>query len=168
MPKASWPAASSRTARTRAISRAVKEVADYLGNTPTICRKCYVHPEILQSYMDGTMLETSDSMEKMSRALLHLSPLDVEAFFLEEATLRRHAGGDRGRRASLPHRRGGDRAFDPRGPHRRQRETHVRALLTADGYAAARHSPCSRSSGWGRAMTRVPDPGHYIFAPLAS
>jgi phytoene desaturase len=30
---------------------------------------------------DGTMLETSDSMEKMSRALLQLSPLDVEAFF---------------------------------------------------------------------------------------
>src|SRR5687767_8159511 len=32
-------------------------------------------------FEDGTMLETSDSMEKMSRALLHLSPLDVEAFF---------------------------------------------------------------------------------------
>ncbi len=30
---------------------------------------------------DGTMVETSDSMEKMSRSLLRLSPPDVEAFF---------------------------------------------------------------------------------------
>src|SRR5215213_1408590 len=40
------------------IVRAIESVAERLGNTPTVCRKCYVHPEILQSYMDGTMLQT--------------------------------------------------------------------------------------------------------------
>lgn len=38
--------------------RAIEAVAQRLGNTPTICRKCYIHPIIIESYMDGTMLET--------------------------------------------------------------------------------------------------------------
>ncbi|MBA3945698.1 MAG: DNA topoisomerase IB [Herpetosiphonaceae bacterium] len=37
------------------IVRTIEEVAKRLGNTPTICRKCYVHPAILDAYIDGTM-----------------------------------------------------------------------------------------------------------------
>lgn len=40
------------------IVRAIESVAKKLGNTPTICRKCYVHPVVIESYLDGTMLET--------------------------------------------------------------------------------------------------------------
>ncbi len=36
---------------------AVKEVASLLGNTPSVCRKCYVHPEVLEAYLSGGMLE---------------------------------------------------------------------------------------------------------------
>ena len=32
---------------------AIEKVARQLGNTPAICRKCYVHPEILNAYMSG-------------------------------------------------------------------------------------------------------------------
>jgi DNA topoisomerase-1 len=39
------------------IVQAIESVAKKLGNTPTICRKCYVHPAVLESYLDGTMLE---------------------------------------------------------------------------------------------------------------
>jgi DNA topoisomerase-1 len=28
-----------------------------LGNTPTICRKCYVHPAIVESYLNGDLIE---------------------------------------------------------------------------------------------------------------
>jgi DNA topoisomerase-1 len=35
---------------------AIEDVAKKLGNTPTICRKCYVHPAVIDSYLDGTML----------------------------------------------------------------------------------------------------------------
>lgn len=35
--------------------RATEAVAARLGNTPTICRKCYVHPQILEAYLDGTL-----------------------------------------------------------------------------------------------------------------
>jgi DNA topoisomerase-1 len=27
------------------------------GNTPSVCRKCYVHPVVLDSYLDGDMIE---------------------------------------------------------------------------------------------------------------
>ena len=33
-------------------------MAERLGNTPTVCRKCYVHPLILESYIDGSMLKS--------------------------------------------------------------------------------------------------------------
>jgi DNA topoisomerase-1 len=35
---------------------AIGKVSARLGNTPTICRKCYIHPEVLNSYMDGNLL----------------------------------------------------------------------------------------------------------------
>ena len=36
----------------RNLRSAIEKVSARLGNTPTICRKCYVHPEVLNSYMD--------------------------------------------------------------------------------------------------------------------
>jgi len=51
------------------ISTAVKAVAQILGNTPAICRKCYVHPAIFESYLshesiDGLKQLTEDALEK--------------------------------------------------------------------------------------------------------
>jgi DNA topoisomerase-1 len=46
---------------------AIERVAERLGNTPSVCRKCYVHPAILDSYLDGTMLE---SLQKRAREQL--------------------------------------------------------------------------------------------------
>jgi len=40
----------------RNLTRAIEHVSASLGNTPTICRKCYVHPEILTAYLDGALL----------------------------------------------------------------------------------------------------------------
>ena len=42
--------------RKRAVVRAVEKVAKHLGNTPAVCRRCYIHPEILEGYLDGTLL----------------------------------------------------------------------------------------------------------------
>jgi DNA topoisomerase-1 len=39
------------------IVRAIESVAEKLGNTPTICRKCYVHPAVIEAYLDGTIME---------------------------------------------------------------------------------------------------------------
>jgi len=34
---------------------AIKAVAKRLGNTPAICRKCYIHPAVLEGYLDGSL-----------------------------------------------------------------------------------------------------------------
>jgi DNA topoisomerase-1 len=46
-------AAGSKTARTRAKSRAVKEVARYLGNTPAVCRASYIDPRVFDRFDGG-------------------------------------------------------------------------------------------------------------------
>ncbi|MGI4850261.1 MAG: DNA topoisomerase IB [Janthinobacterium lividum] len=48
---------------------AIESVAKKLGNTPAICRKCYVHPTVLDAYLDGTTLNaikqrTSEKLRK--------------------------------------------------------------------------------------------------------
>ena len=39
------------------VKAAIGAVAQMLGNTPAICRKCYVHPAVLESYLDGALIE---------------------------------------------------------------------------------------------------------------
>jgi DNA topoisomerase-1 len=41
----------------RNVVAAIEKVARQLGNTPAICRKCYVHPEILNAYMSGELVK---------------------------------------------------------------------------------------------------------------
>jgi DNA topoisomerase-1 len=43
----------------RNIVRAVETVAERLGNTKAVCRKCYIHPAVLDAYLDGSMLESA-------------------------------------------------------------------------------------------------------------
>jgi DNA topoisomerase IB len=48
--------AVSATARQRAVTRVVKEVADKLGNTPAVCRSSYIDPRIIDLYADGVTI----------------------------------------------------------------------------------------------------------------
>jgi DNA topoisomerase-1 len=48
--------ATSPTAAKRMLSQAIKTVSDRLGNTPTVCRKCYVHPEVMTAYLAGELV----------------------------------------------------------------------------------------------------------------
>jgi DNA topoisomerase IB len=43
----------TRTARKRAVVRAVKEVAHYLGNTPAVARASYIDPRVIERFEDG-------------------------------------------------------------------------------------------------------------------
>lgn len=48
----------------RNVRAAIEGVAGRLGNTPTICRKCYIHPQILDCYLEGGMLlQVKDAVE---------------------------------------------------------------------------------------------------------
>ena len=49
--------AGSQKGRKRAISRAVKEVSYYLGNTPAVCRASYIDPRVFDAYEGGLIIK---------------------------------------------------------------------------------------------------------------
>lgn len=69
------------------IVRAIESVAKKLGNTPTICRKCYVHPAVFEAYLDGVMLDALQqrAQAKLTNELRALGPEEAAVLaFLEE------------------------------------------------------------------------------------
>jgi DNA topoisomerase-1 len=57
----------------RNLRSAIEKVSARLGNTPTICRKCYIHPEVLNSYMDGNLvLEIKSQVESELRSAIEI------------------------------------------------------------------------------------------------
>jgi DNA topoisomerase I len=46
----------TKTARKRAETRAIKEVAQYLGNTPAVCRASYIDPRVFDAYRSGLVI----------------------------------------------------------------------------------------------------------------
>jgi DNA topoisomerase IB len=48
--------AGTKTGRQRAMARAVKEVAHYLGNTPAVCRASYIDPRVFDAYRCGLVI----------------------------------------------------------------------------------------------------------------
>lgn len=48
-----FEAAKTQTEAKRNVVAAIKRVAAELGNTPAVCRKCYVHPAVLERYLTG-------------------------------------------------------------------------------------------------------------------
>ncbi|WP_460338160.1 hypothetical protein [Actinoallomurus acanthiterrae] len=49
----SEPAAAADGTRKRAVARVVREVADYLGNTPAVARASYIDPRVIELYERG-------------------------------------------------------------------------------------------------------------------
>jgi DNA topoisomerase-1 len=75
---------------------AIENVAGRLGNTPTICRKCYVHPEVLTSYLDGKLvLEIKAAVESELREDLdRLKPEEAAVLAMLRGRLARELSGD--------------------------------------------------------------------------
>ena len=79
--------------------RAVESVAKRLGNTPAICRRCYIHPAIIDSYLEGTLVETLRQRAEMELAHLRgLSREEVEVLVLLERRLAAESRKGRSRR----------------------------------------------------------------------
>jgi DNA topoisomerase-1 len=74
--------------------RAVRTLAARLGNTPSICRKCYIHPAVLESYLDGTMIEALKRRTdaELDESLTHWHPEEAAVLALLKRRLAREAG----------------------------------------------------------------------------
>jgi len=62
----------SETQARKNIVRAVERVAERLGNTPSVCRKCYVHPEVFNAYLERATIHTVQ--EQIQYDLTHALP----------------------------------------------------------------------------------------------
>ncbi len=58
------------------IKNAVTAVSKLLGNTPAICRKCYVHPAIFETYLSGDSIE---GLKQKTAEALEADEIDLEA-----------------------------------------------------------------------------------------
>lgn len=67
----------------RNVAAAIDAVARQLGNTKAVCRKCYIHPEIVHAYLDGTLLES------LGANIHHGSPQSSRQLPREEAAVLR-------------------------------------------------------------------------------
>ena len=73
------------------IRAAIEKVSSRLGNTPSICRKCYVHPEVFSSYLDGgLLLEIKDEIEtELREDLPSLKPEEAAVLTLLQERISR-------------------------------------------------------------------------------
>jgi DNA topoisomerase-1 len=76
----------SQTQAKKNVVRAIETAATHLGNTPAICRKSYVHPEIIDAYLDGELLKAVKQDEQAVVEALHrLRPEEIALLaFLEQ------------------------------------------------------------------------------------
>jgi DNA topoisomerase-1 len=83
----------SKAQRKRNIVRAIERVAGRLGNTPSVCQKCYVHPAILESYLDGSMLTTlkQRAQKEIVESLDELRPEEAAVLGLLQQRLSQEA-----------------------------------------------------------------------------
>lgn len=127
-----FEAFDSEAGAKRNVKAAIERVAARLGNTPTICRKCYVHPEIVNTYVEGSLLLNvkARAEHELRQNLSKLLPEEAAVASLLESRLRRMAKA------------GGSNGADPRRGHPR------RALRRPRGRRSSRtfHQPSAAGS----------------------
>ncbi|MBC6983684.1 DNA topoisomerase IB [Caulobacter sp. 17J80-11] len=77
------PPPSTKTEAKHVVTRCVKAVSGVLGNTPAVCRSAYVHPAVLEAYVDGRLAEVlpdpeADEFEAELIKLLEADPSPLE------------------------------------------------------------------------------------------
>jgi len=75
------------------VVRAIENVARRLGNTPSVCRKCYIHPAVIESYLEGSMLATArqKAADEITHSLRRLQPEEAAVLALLEERLAHEA-----------------------------------------------------------------------------
>jgi DNA topoisomerase-1 len=77
----------------RNVVRAIESVARRLGNTRAVCRKCYVHPAVVEAYLDGSLLHTLRRRveSEIKGSLRKLRPEEAAVLAFLQERLRREA-----------------------------------------------------------------------------
>ena len=86
-----FEAFDSEAGAKRNVKAAIEKVAARLGNTPTICRQCYVHPEVVNAYLEGSLLTAlkREAESELKRKLGKLTPEEAAVLSLIQSRLKR-------------------------------------------------------------------------------
>ena len=148
-------------AANRDVARAISDVAQRLGNTAAVCRKCYVHPAVIASYLEGAM-PASLAARKHVRGpppATRLRPEEAAVLTLlerHEAANRRGTTLARQLRGSLRLIRGG-KARRPR-PRKAERTVARSGRRPARAHRDRRGAREKESRASARTGTRTPTP----------
>jgi DNA topoisomerase-1 len=109
----------SETQAKKNIVRAIESVAEKLGNTPTICRKCYVHPAVLDAYLEGAPLDVmrERTEEKLAEDLHALQPEEAAVLAMLQQRLRHEEDKPR---AAAPRKKAATKAATKKPARRRE------------------------------------------------
>lgn len=90
-----FEAFDTKATQKKNLKAAIERVSSRLGNTPTICRKCYIHPEVLNAYVEGNLvLEVKKEVEReLKEDLAQLKPEEAAVLAMLEARLKRTLEG---------------------------------------------------------------------------
>ncbi|MCP8938925.1 DNA topoisomerase IB [Alsobacter sp. SYSU M60028] len=117
---------------------AIERVAARLGNTPTICRKCYVHPEVVNAYLEGSLLEEVEQEveQELRDELDTLKPEEAALLVLLRNRLNR----------DIAAREAAERSRDAGSGQKRRRAARSRGV-SADAPSGTRARPTAKTAG---------------------
>ncbi len=133
----------TKTQAKKNLVAAIERVAQRLGNTPAVCRKSYIHPAILDSYLDGRTVEVL--LDRTEDALSHALPSLTGAEGAVLAFLQQHLRQARRQPGLLTSLRRSVAAKRHRSPRTRSRDASGGAPAVAR--SPARKSPPSPHPG---------------------
>lgn len=89
----------SQAAAKRNITQAIERVAARLGNTKAVCRKCYIHPAVIDAYLDRSLVEVLEQRaeEELRTALSVLPAEEAAVLALLQQRMEKQLGGKRRR-----------------------------------------------------------------------
>jgi DNA topoisomerase I len=87
----------SKAQAKRNVVAAVERVAKKLGNTKAVCRKCYIHPAVIESYLEGTMAEALQhrAEDRLAKSLHGMRAEEAAVLALLQERLKREAAARR-------------------------------------------------------------------------
>lgn len=98
-----FEAVDSEARAKKNVVEAIEHVAKRLGNTRAVCRKCYVHPAVIDAYMDGSMMKTvAQRASRTAKAVGKMTAAEAAVLGLLQRRLAAPAprsGGGRSRRS---------------------------------------------------------------------
>lgn len=99
-----FQAFDSQAQAKRNVVQAIESVAKRLGNTKAVCRKCYIHPAVINLYMDGSLLQTLTRRVKkeLTRSLHGLPAEEAAVLTLLQQRLKREEQGINGTKGTTP------------------------------------------------------------------